>query len=113
MADEIKKKRGRPPLNPDLKAQNVALRREKHAAYQREYAKRTGCAAQKKYRASHPEVYRGRHYEPKLRIPIEKKDVLMRLVAETGMSITQLFVEAVQEKYNVTLAPSVDNDDHL
>lgn len=58
-----------------------------------------GYAAQKKYRATHPNS----KYEPKVRIDKNFKPVLQALLDETGLSITDLFVNAVEEKYDIKL----------
>lgn len=107
--DIEKKKRGRPPLPPGIKAERVAQRNASINAYH----KSTGWAAQKKYKASHRDVCRGRTYEPKLRIPMDKKDILVQLMAQTGLTITQLFVGAVEEKYGVNLHKNIDNGDEV
>lgn len=107
------KKRGRPPMPPELKAQVLEERRIKKNAYKKAYDKANGYSSQKKYKAAHPEVYRGRHYEPKLRIPLGRKDTLAQLMAQTGLTITQLFVGAVEEKYGVILHDDVDNPEEL
>lgn len=103
------KKRGRPPLSPEKKAERVIAKNKST----NEAHRKSGYSAQKKYRASHPEVYRGRTYEPKLRIPMDKKDTLAQLMAQTGLTITQLFVGAVEEKYGVILHEIVDNGDEV
>lgn len=104
MADKINKKRGRPPMSPEMKAERTA----KRSAATNAYHKSTGYAAQNKYRQSHIEQYRdyrkslrGKTYEPKLRIPMDKKDALLRLMEQTGLTITQLCIGAVEEKYNI------------
>lgn len=104
---EEKKKRGRPPLPPEVKAERVAQRN----AYKSAYHKRTQYAAQKKYKATHPEVYRGKYYEPKIRVPLDKKESLVSLMERTGLTITQLFIGAVEEKYGVILHNPVDKTD--
>ena len=105
MADEIKKKRGRPPLSPEKKTERIIAKNQSTNAYH----KKTGYAAQKKYKASHPEVYCA--YEPKIRMPVDKKDVVTQLTAQTGLTITQLFVTAVEEKYGVILHKPLDKTD--
>lgn len=96
MADEIKKKVGRPQLSPEERE----LRRIAKYKRDNERKKAQGWVAQKKYRATHkPQVY-----EPKLRIPLSKKETLKTLLAETNLSATQLFVGAVEEKYGVILS---------
>ena len=104
MDNQVKKKRGRPPLSADEKE----ARRAANIANAAAFHKRTGYAAQKKYKASHPEIYKGRYYEPKIRIPIDKKDSLAKLIEQTGLTITELFVGAAEEKYGVILHKTVD-----
>ena len=100
------KKVGRPPLSPEEReARRIAQNKmsvERH--------KRNGYAAQKKYRAAHPEKY-NQNYQPKVRIPLEFQHIIERLTQETGLSITQLFISAVEEKYNVDLHRSIDKSD--
>jgi len=64
--------------------------------------KQTNYAAQKKYRENNPDVYD--FYEPKVRIPSEYRDTIKALSKKTGMSITELFIGAVEAKYNITLS---------
>lgn len=113
MADEIKKKRGRPPMSSEMKAERVARRNASTNAYH----KRNGYASQEKYRQAHPDRYlayreaaKGRTYEPKLRIPIDKKDKLTSLLQSEDVSLTQLFITLVMEKYGINLS-SEDTDD--
>lgn len=73
--------------------------------------KEGGYAAQKRYRENHPEKvqeWRTRIYEPKIRIKKEFRNVLEKLLNETGYSITELFVNAVEEKYDVLLHDPID-----
>ena len=58
-----------------------------------------GYASQKRYREKH----KGDVYEPKIRIKKEYKKNLETLLSATGLSITELFVSAVEEKYNIVL----------
>lgn len=95
MADETKNKGGRPPLSPE---EREARRKAKNRR-DNERKKAQGYTAQKKYR----ENRKGRVYEPKLTIPASKKDALFQLMKQTGMTTTQLFVTAVEEKYGVDL----------
>lgn len=103
MSEDFQKKRGRPPIPPEERVKRAEERREKRKIYKREYDKSTGYISQKKYKASHPEMYHGRFYEPKVRIPIDKKNDLLQLLDATGMTMTQLFVVAVREKFGVEL----------
>ena len=103
MSDTPKKK-GRPPLTPEEReARRVA---QNKSAMERH--KKNGYAAQKKYRAAHPEKY-NQNYEPKVRIPLEFKATIESLTQETGFSITRLFISAVEEKYQVVLHRDIDN----
>ncbi|MGN1121582.1 MAG: hypothetical protein ACI4RV_04375 [Eubacteriales bacterium] len=102
MPDKANKKRV--PLTPEEReARRIAQNKmsvERH--------KRSGYAAQKKYRAAHPEKY-NQSYEAKVRVPLEFKPIIERLTKETGLSITQLFISAVEEKYQVALHRDVDS----
>lgn len=83
----------------------------KRAKYKRdnERKKERGYPDQKKYRMTHP----SQNYEPKIRIPLSKKADLQTLINLTGLTITQLFVGAVEEKYGVILHNDLDNDEIL
>lgn len=98
------KKRGRPPLTSDEREARRAAQNKKAM----ERHKKNGYAAQKKYRATHPEKY-NQNYEPKVRIPLEFKATIESLTQETGLSITRLFICAVEEKYHVVLHRDIDN----
>lgn len=100
MTDEPKKKRGRPPLSPEAKAENYEERKK----YTNEWHKKTGYAAQKKYRESHPFVYSERKYhEARVHISREKRDILKELAKREKITISELFIIAVEEKYKVNL----------
>lgn len=106
MSDEVKR-RGRPPHTPEEKS----LRNEQRKKAANEWHKKTGYAAQKKYRETHPDKVakqRKQNYEPKIRIPLEFRPNLDELLSKTGMTITELFVGAVEEKYAITLSNPVD-----
>lgn len=92
MPDEIKKKRGRPPLPPEVKAERLKAKME----YNKTYTKLTGYARQKKYRSQ--------RYEPKISIPAGKKDALISLTIREGTSISGLFISLIKEKYNIDLS---------
>lgn len=96
------KKRGRQSLSLEERE----IRRKEKIRRDNERKKAQGWVAQKKYRANHPS--RERVYEPKIRIPLDKKAVLTDLLEKTGLSITQLCIGAVEEKYGVSLRNNVD-----
>lgn len=84
--------------------------------------KEGGYAAQKRYREAHPERVREQRrkqkermravvYERKLRIPMANKPILDDLLRSTGLSITELCLGAVEEKYGVMLQKTVDKID--
>ena len=100
MTDE-KKRVGRPQLSPEEKEKRRIAKNKRENERQRA----NGYAAQKKYRAA----VRGKIYEPKLTIPINKKEQLFMLLKSTGLTMTQLFVGAVEEKYGIILHEMVDN----
>lgn len=114
MADEIKKKRGRPPLTDEEKA--LRPKRKTKPAFNS--TKAGGYATQRRYEENHREeirerqrIRRQRIYEPKLRIPLENKETLLNLLSQTGLTMTQLFLGAVEEKYGVILQKHIDNKD--
>lgn len=47
--------------------------------------------------------HKGEVYEPKIRIRAEYRPQLDSLLQQTGKSITELFLSAVEEKYGVIL----------
>ena len=131
MADDtMKKKRGRPPLSDEERE----LRRLETNKKQAERLKRNGYAAQKKYQQEHREYYnnlsnaykkvnpdkvkawrkrqtareKGTVYEPKLRLAIEYKPALEQLSHDTGMSINELCLSALEEKYGIILRKRID-----
>lgn len=104
MADE-KKRRGRPPLSDGQK---------KNRTRGVSSTKEGGYASQKRYRQNHPEKVREQkrkqnarlretHYEPKLWLPRESQEIIANLMAATGLTLTQLFAGAVEEKYNIVI----------
>lgn len=96
MANEIKGKGGRPPLSPE----DREARRKAKIKRDNERQKERGYPARKSYVKRH----KGEVYEPKLRMPASNKGMLEQLLAETGLTVTQLFVGAVKEKYGIDLS---------
>ena len=83
--------------------------------------KEGGYLTQNAYKANHPDRVRKqkreekrrerkRIYEPKIRMPIENKVILTNLLDTTGLSISELCLGAVEEKYGVTLLKKLDNN---
>lgn len=95
MADETKNKGGRPPLSPE---EREARRRAK-IQRDNERQKERGYPAHKNYIERH----KGEIYEARVRIPSSNKPVLEQLLSETGLTVTQFFVNAVKEKYGIDL----------
>lgn len=95
MPDEIKR-RGRPPLPPEVKeARRIAKKKKDN-----EREKQRGYPAQAKYRKGR----RGTVYEFRVSIPLEQKSELDRLIDATGLSKTELFCFAINEKFGVDLS---------
>jgi len=93
---EVKKGRGRPPLSP----------KEKEARHRE---------TKRKYRESHKEQEiasakirgkKARELYLTVRVPIlrELTPTLERIVAETNMKASKLFLSAVEEKYGIKLS---------
>ena len=102
MPDKANKKRV--PLTPEeLEARRIA--RNKSAM---ERHKKNGYAAQKKYRATHKDEKRRPCYSISLRVPVESKPIFEHLSKDTGLTITELIVRAIEEKYSVDLHRSID-----
>lgn len=104
--EEEKKKRGRPPLSPEEKEKRRVAKNAASTAHH----KRTGWAAQYKYKKEHPEKCREYNkrarenvYEPKIRLPLSKKQDLQSILESENLSITQLFCLLVKEKYGIEL----------
>lgn len=97
------KRRGRPPLSPEEREAHRILKNKRD----NERKKQQGYVAQKRYRENH----KGELYEPKLKIPFEKKNDLLELLRSTGLTMTDLFVGAVEEKYKINLHKDVDKTD--
>lgn len=101
-----KKKIGRPPLSEEERAARAKARVRKS----NEQRKATGWERDKKYRASHPDYQKkqyanrmAKYHALTIRIPRESKPAFDSLLASTGKTISELVLEAVEEKYNVTL----------
>lgn len=110
MTDESKKKRGRPPLTPEQKA----MRQKKVSKPGISSTKMGGYASQRRYKENHPDKvkeWQRRYYEPKVRVLQEYRADLERLCRETQLTLSQLFVGAVEEKYCVVLQKHLDKDD--
>lgn len=104
MPDKANKKRV--PLTPEeLEARRIARNRSSAESH-----KRSGYAAQKKYRTTHADR-RKPSYDIKIRTPLESKAIIDGLVSQTGLTITELFVSAFDEKYHVDLRQSIDKRD--
>jgi len=99
MEDDSKKR------SSGSKLTQAEIKKIEHNKKSNAYHKSTGYAAQKKYRAANPEKYRnnGKIYGPKLYIPAENRSVVEKLLSETGLTISQLFLGDVEEKYGVVL----------
>ena len=95
---QTKKGRGRPPLSSAEKSQRKIENQEKASVAH----KKTGYAAQKKYRGLNPEKYK--RYAIGLVIAPEYQGNLEQLLSTTGLSRTELFINAVEEKYGVDLS---------
>lgn len=94
--DDEKKKGGRPPLSPE---EREARRRAK-IKRDNERQKERGYPAHKNYIERH----KGEIYEARVRMPSSNKSTLEQLLSATGLTVTQLFVDAVKEKYGIDLS---------
>jgi hypothetical protein len=104
--NEVKRGRGRPPLSPEERE----LRRIENIKRSNEWHKASGYASKKKYKAKHPEkvtesnaVFRKNHNIITIFIPKELRPELDRTLLVTGLTITALFTNAVEEKYGIKL----------
>lgn len=64
------------------------------------------------YRYEAQQKYRKHTYEPKLVIPSEYREVINNLADQNGLSVSRLFVSAVEEKYNVVLHNNADTENN-
>lgn len=103
---EIKKKRGRPPLSPEERE----LRRIERNKRSSEAHKKSGYAADKRYRENNPDkiskknrIYRNKNDSLTVTLSKEYRSVIDRLTNETGLSISDLFITAVEMQYDVKL----------
>jgi hypothetical protein len=83
----------------ELSPEELERRRVEKIKRDNESSKLRGYPAQKRYREAH----KGEVYEPTVRIPAANKPLLEALLKSTNMTITQLFVGAVADKYGVDL----------
>jgi len=77
----------------------MALTREESNKRHNAQQKESGYAAQKKYQKG----YRDRMYLCRFYIEKSKKDEIQRIAKENGLSLSRLFIEAVEEKYQIKL----------
>jgi len=96
-SQETKRGRGRPPLSPEEKEAKQLILNKKSAQCHKD----TDYAAQRKYRENNPDKYK--RYSVKIVIATEFKETLDTLVESSGLSLTSLFINAVEEKHNIKL----------
>lgn len=98
-----KKKRGRPPLPPELK---------KPKKYSRGISgrKEGGYISQKKYRESHAEEIRQKErekrknaYEIRIRVPSSMKQEIINMAKERNVNPSNLFIKAFEEKFQIKI----------
>jgi hypothetical protein len=106
--DETPKRKGRPPLPPELKKPKKKP--------ERNYHNESGYAAQKKWSAKNPQIRkecdkkrRETHYEAKFRISKDFAPVIEKIIKDTGFSANALLIDALEQKYGVILRKNVDN----
>jgi hypothetical protein len=93
MDNQVKRKRGRPPLSPEERE----ARRIEHIKRSNEYHKKTGYAAQAKYKKNH-------YDELTVLFPKKARHILEEIITKEGKSISSLFLNAFEEKYNIKLS---------
>lgn len=110
MADEPKRKRGRPRIYPEGY--------ERHHKTGIASTKAGGWKSQKKYRINHADEIR--EYEKRrrelecsitFRIPSSNKPAFEQLVKQTGMSISALCLDAIREKYGIDFSVPIEPQD--
>jgi len=108
--NENKRPKGRPPLSPEEREQRRIERNKRSNARHKE----TGYAASKKYNEANKDAVldgarkrskkmRDKYSDLGILILREKRDALEQVLKETGLSITDLFIGAVEEKYSIVL----------
>ncbi|MCL2255840.1 MAG: hypothetical protein FWC11_03160 [Firmicutes bacterium] len=93
-----KRGRGRPQLTPEQKEQ----RRIKNNKRSSEHHKKTGYAAQKKYKDAHPETYN--FYEPAIRIDRVFENAFIKLCENEEKSHSEIFIYAIEKVFDITLS---------
>ena len=99
MADEQKRRPGRPRIYPE----------GEHRPHKSGFAstKAGGWASQKKYRETH----KGLVYARTFRMPASNKPYFEQLVKQTGMSISALCLDAIREKYGIDFSVPIEPQD--
>jgi len=97
---EEKKKRGRPPLPPEMKAEQIKARRAASASWH----KQNGYSSQRNYREKH----RGERYDLRVSMPAKNKSKLLELSASLQKSPSELFFDAIFTQYGIDLKNSDD-----
>ena len=100
------KKRGRPPLSDaDRELRRIERNKKSNEAH-----KRSGYAARKKYEKNNPEKVRKikiksseKYSDIHIYIPKEYKPILDEIIFDAKLSITDFFLSAIEEKYNIKL----------
>lgn len=96
MPEEVKK-RGRPALSPEEKeARRIAKNKRDN-----ELKKQRGYPAQAKYRAA--------RYMPRIYLSTKSKGALDALLQKENLSLTQLFINLVYDKYDILLEKGADD----
>ena len=103
---EIKRGRGRPSLSPEEKE----TRRKELTKKSNDYHKSTGYAAKKKYKETYPDriiesdkTFRESHDNLRIFLHKDFRANLNKIISESNMTITKLFLTAVEEKYGIAL----------
>ncbi len=99
MAEE-KKKRGRPPLSPEIKAERIKA----HQAASADWHKKNGYSSQRTYREKH----KGERYDIRISMPAKNKSKLLSLSTNLQKSPSELFFDAILTQYGVDLKKSDD-----
>ena len=71
-----------------------------------DYHKQSGYKARTKHRKAHPEKYKkyqGYYYKPAVTMRAEFKEALDELVKRSGMTLSGLFLDAVEKQHGVIL----------
>ena len=91
---DIKRERGRPSLPPDVK-------KERRLASVKKY-KQKNPDKEAVWDKTHKDNLKMKYRDISILLPLEYSPVLDKIVSETGLSASEIFIKTFEEKYVVT-----------